>query len=119
MKRRARQVTSVRALPTRYVELAVTSAAAPAPFVWSAAAADAPGPTDMLARGVPDAIAAEAVLRRFSAGNAMVTRGAMAEPGDRRFECSRALCLRWGMPEEEARAGGGAADASACCQEVG
>jgi len=113
-------VTSLRALPTRYVELAVTSAAAPAPFVWSAAEADAPGPTDMLARGVPDAIAAEAVLRRFSAGNATRTRGAMVEPGDRRFECSRALCVRWGM-SEAARAGGGAADpdASTCCQEVG
>ena len=112
------QVTSSRALPTRYIELAVTSASAPAPFAWAASEADAPGPSDLLVRGIPDAIAAEAVLQRFKAATrAESTHGAMVEPGGRRFECSRALCVRWGMPDETAR--DGAADASACCQEVG
>ena len=61
------------------------------PFEWSAAPAGYPGTRSLLARGVTDGIAAEAVTERFHRQRAAAAGGAG------QMSCARDLCSVWGM----------------------
>ena len=99
------------ARPVNYVQL--QRATEIAAFSWEAEPGEYPGTRALLARGITDGIAAEAVVERFDRQHSR----AAAATG--RMRCSRERCTSWGLSSARSALDGAVSpEATTCCEEM-